>query len=853
MRTTTTFVSEKTSGTGMSEDERRGLHAMLSPLPFAAALLAADGRVVTTNPLFDREWGGRAPQAGNRAIGEMVAESDLPALADIFAALSRGEQEAPTTLELRFPAADGRTRVGLAGFSPYDASATPLLFMQIAPLDAQIAREEALAALEKRAQHALNASKLGVWDHDLKTGLFEFSDLWLSIRGCSSPDELVHNNENWIQQVHPDDRDATLHAIERQMRGDPDYSVFRYRIRHRNGHWIWIECRGMCVEWDEHGNPVRATGTDADVTSRKGWEDNMTALSQRLRLALDISRIGVFEADLTIGITSWDDRMYDIYGLPRDREVHVGSVWENMLHPEDRDRVIEKMNYHLDNLLPHSDEFRVIRPDGSIAHVRSRSVPFIEMATGHRKVIGADWDVSEDVELQKQLRQARDLAEARNIELEAARASIEHNALHDHLTGLPNRRYLDRILDGADDGGNLSILHIDLDRFKQINDTQGHSVGDAMLKHAAGVLTRCARSEDFIARIGGDEFVIIARSRGPQRHLVSLADRIINELRKPIAIEGNQCRIGASIGIASRHERTQDARQLLQNADIALYRAKNLGRNRFEVFSSGMQHEIVNAKKISDEILQALERSEFVPYYQFQFDARTLDITGAETLARWRHPERGMLTPDRFLAIAEDLDAVAAIDAQILEKGLADFRRWQAAGIAVPKISVNVSARRLHDPNLHRSVRQLGVRPGTVSFELLESIFLDNFDAVVADNLQNLRALGVDIEIDDFGSGHASIVSLVRLAPATLKIDRELIMPLPKSLEQRKLVGSIIEIGRSLSIRVVAEGVETAEHIRILRDLGCDALQGYALARPMPADDVPGFIRAAGWRSADRD
>ena len=853
MRTTTTFVSGQPSGTGMGDDKRCALMMMLAPLPFAAAALAMDGRIVATNALFETQWGEQAPQTGNRALGEIVAEADLAKLATLFADLTRGEKAGPLTVELRFPAAEGRLRVGLAGFTPYEYEKTPLLLMQIAPLDEQVAREEALRAQEQRAEYALTASKLGVWDHNLKTGVFEFSDLWLSIRGFTSPDQLIHNNEEWINQLHPDDRERTLHAIERQNRGDPDYAVFRYRIRHKNGNWIWIECRGMCVEWDEYGNPLRSTGTDADVTSRQDWEDNMTAQAQRLRLALDVSRIGVFEANLTTGTSNWDERMYAIYGVPVEQEIPVGSAWESMLHPEDKARVLAKMEYHLENLLPHSDEFRVIRADGTIAYIRSRSLPFIEPGTGHRKVIGADWDVSEDVELQKQLRQARDLAEARNVALEAARASIEHNALHDHLTGLPNRRYLDRVLHDEADGGNLSILHIDLDRFKQINDTQGHSVGDAMLKHAAAVLARCARAEDFLARIGGDEFVIVARSKGPQHHLVSLADRIINELRKPISVDGNQCRIGASIGIASRDDASLDARQLLQNADIALYRAKNLGRNRFEVFSSGMQHEIVNAKKVSDEILRALEQSEFVPWYQFQFDARTLDICGAETLARWQHPERGILTPDRFLPIAEDLDAVADIDAQILEKGLIDFRRWQSTGLGIPKISVNVSARRLHDPHLHQTVRELGIQPGTVSFELLESIFLDDFDAAVAENLKNLRRQGIAIEIDDFGSGHASIVSLVRLAPATLKIDRELVTPLSNSQEQRKLVGSIIDIGRSLNIRVVAEGVETAEHIRILRDLGCDALQGYALARPIPASQVEAFVRSDAWRSADPD
>lgn len=827
-----------------------GLKSSLDALPFAAVLVEPDGRIIRTNPLFDRQWGDCSAEQDRRTLGELVLAEDIAKLADAIAAFTRHESSEAVSMELRFTGADAprRAQVGLAPWREGETE-TPLFLLQIVPLAEQAAREAALAELEERWRHALSASKLGVWDADLRTGKFNFSDLWLQIRGYGPQDRLYHYEDDWVQRVHPDDREQTLLAVERQNSGDPDYAVFRYRLRNKQGEWIWIECRGRCVEWDENGVPVRATGTDADVTSRKDWEDNMTTMSRRLQLALEVSRIGVFEANLTTGLTSWDERMYAIYDLPHDTKVLVGTVWENMLHPEDRQRVIDKVNHHRRTLTPFSDEFRVIRKNGLIATIRSRGLPFVESATGHRKIVGANWDVTEDVELQKQLRQARDLAEAHNIELEKARARIEHNALHDHLTGLPNRRYLDQILDEADAVGDLAILHIDLDRFKQINDTQGHSVGDVMLKYAAGILSNNVRAGDFIARIGGDEFVVIVRSGTQHGQLKALAGRIIDQLRKPVLVENHACRIGASIGIAARHDEVLSARQLLQNADIALYRAKNLGRNRSEIFSCGMQHEIVNTKRISDEILQALEHNEFIPYYQLQFDARTLEVSGAETLARWRHPREGILAPDRFLAIAEDLDAVSAIDAHILDRALIDFRQWQAMGLPLPKFSVNVSARRLHDPMLHSSVRQLGITPGTVSFELLESVFLDNYDAVVSENLDNLRALGIDIEIDDFGSGHASIVSLVRLAPSTLKIDRELVQPLVNSPEQRKLVGSIIEIGRSLNIRVVAEGVETADHIRILRDLGCDLLQGYALSRPMPGHEVADFVRSQRWRA----
>jgi EAL domain-containing protein (putative c-di-GMP-specific phosphodiesterase class I) len=219
-----------------------------------------------------------------------------------------------------------------------------------------------------------------------------------------------------------------------------------------------------------------------------------------------------------------------------------------------------------------------------------------------------------------------------------------------------------------------------------------------------------------------------------------------------------------------------------------------------------------------------------------------------ETLARWRHPVRGLLAPASFLSIAEDLEAVAAIDSSLMEQALSDFQRWRIDGVCVPRLSVNVSAKRLSDPNLAQELERFAIEPGTFSFELLETIFLDDCDPVAIRNLEMLRAAGIDIEIDDFGTGHASIVSLLTVSPQTLKIDRELVRSIGESDKQRKLVGSIIDIGRSLNIRVLAEGVETQDHVRILRDLGCDLLQGYALARPMPFEEIKGYIARNGWR-----
>ncbi|WHO71279.1 bifunctional diguanylate cyclase/phosphodiesterase [Rhizobium sp. BT03] len=709
-----------------------------------------------------------------------------------------------------------------------------------------------LAERESRWNHALVGSGLGVWDHNYRLDRKYYSQTWKTMRGMAPDEEAAGDYDAWLALVHPDDRDFVVHAIDRQNAGDPDFQIFEYRERHRDGHWMWIDCRGACVEWDESGVPTRIVGTDTDITARKEAEDTLSRLSRRLDLALEISRIGVFEADIENDTVEWDERLIAIYGLKGASRPIASDIWAKSLHPDDRERVLGLSDRSVESGSDFQQEYRIIRGDGAERVIRARSAFFVD-GNGHRKLIGANWDVTEEVALRNELQRAKDQAEAHNRELEAAKESIERLALHDYLTSLPNRRYLDKMLDERSaecraKGLGLAILHIDLDRFKQINDTLGHRAGDAMLQHAASVLRNSVRAADFVARIGGDEFVILCTVDPASKKIASLAERIIRELRKPVRYEGHDCRFGASIGIAVDSGPTLDAKQMLLDADIALYRAKGLGRNRFEFFSASDRRDVISAKHLADEILIGLERNEFVPFYQLQFDARTLDVVGVETLARWQHPVHGLLAPDRFLDIAEDLDVVSTIDALILERAIADRRAWIKDGLSVPKISVNVSARRLGDPDLGKKLRALKIAPGTFAFELLESISLDDCDEAVAANLKKLRKLGIDIQIDDFGTGHASIVSLLRLSPKTLKIDRELIRLLPQSAEQRKLVGSIIDIGRSLNILVIAEGVETADHIRILEELDCDTLQGYALARPMPAMQISSFIRAGSWR-----
>ena len=610
--------------------------------------------------------------------------------------------------------------------------------------------------------------------------------------------------------------------------------------------WLSFSLLGLLVTI-----PILVAGRLRDERQRNldvlgSREAELQRLSRRLGLALETSQVGVFEYDLETGALLWDDNVNALFGLPQDGGLRGYTDWRDVLHPDDRARAQEEFQIATRDTGRYRSEYRIVTPQGETRHVRAIGAVYKDPGTS-AKIVGVNWDVSSDVALNENLKHAKRLTEARNAELEAAKASIEHNALHDSLTGLPNRRYLDDVLrqraaaaDGAE--GALSLLHLDLDRFKQINDTLGHAAGDAVLIHVSEILQANIRPGDFAARIGGDEFVVVS-SLSDRNALGALADRIVVRMRQPFAYQGYECRFGVSIGIATERKLPFDPNRLMVNADIALYRAKSRGRNRHEFFTEALQSEVSRTKRIADEILNGFENNQFIAHYQPQFDAQTLEVVGVEALARWRHPAEGLLVPRQFLDVAEELNVVATIDRIVLEQALAQAGLWERQGVVIPRIAVNVSARRLQDERLMDSLRALNIRPGTLSFELVESIFLDETDEVVRWNIEQIRDLGIDIEIDDFGTGYASIVSLMRLKPSRLKIDQQLIQPISDSASQRQIVGAIVDIGRSLDIEVLGEGVETLQHADILRELGCRVLQGHALAPPMSGDDVADFMR----------
>ena len=591
----------------------------------------------------------------------------------------------------------------------------------------------------------------------------------------------------------------------------------------------------------------RVVQAELESTNRRLAEAGLKAkeANERYDLAMSAAVDGVWDWDRATGRVFFSEQNFTLLG--ECAAIDTGDLrwWRERLHPEDVESVLDAVERHLKVDAPFNETYRIRHADGSWRWWRSRGQAVRNRDGQPTRVVGTSSDVTSLIQTQQEL-------ERRNEELVLARVESERNALHDALTELPNRRHMDEfstsIAHYARSGGfDVSLLHIDVDHFKEINDRFGHVAGDAILKHVAQVLREIVEEGDFIARIGGDEFVAVLLEHDQRRRSAAVADKLLSRLAAPVVFDGQPCRVSASVGVSVSKNSIVDAAQLLSNADLALYRAKQYGRGRVEFFCEELRLQATQKRQKKEEIVRSLARGDFIPYFQPQFYAETLELAGVEALARWRHPKRGLLNPVEFLEAAEEFDCAKSIDRQILQNAVGLVRAWKAQGASTPRLSVNVSGGRLADPGLIESVEALEIEKDFLSFELLESIFLDDTSAQTSQTLRRLRELGVQIEVDDFGTGHASIVGLITLRPQRLKIGRKLVMHIETSPRMLKLVQSIVEIARTLDIEVVAEGVETPMQIKMLSEAGCHILQGFGLARPMSSEEFLIRCRADNW------
>ncbi|WP_157268431.1 putative bifunctional diguanylate cyclase/phosphodiesterase [Azohydromonas aeria] len=438
---------------------------------------------------------------------------------------------------------------------------------------------------------------------------------------------------------------------------------------------------------------------------------------------------------------------------------------------------------------------------------------------------------------------------AQQARLAAERA--EFLAYNDALTGLPNRAMFSRLLGQALDAGpapqgTLALLFVDLDRFKNVNDTLGHEAGDRLLRDMALRLRGCVGAGDTVARLGGDEFVVLATGADGAAALAALAQRLLAAVSRPLALAGQEFHVTASVGISMYPRDGEDERTLMKHADIAMYQAKEDGKNTYAFYSADANAHSLERLAFESSLRRALAAGQFEVHYQPKVDAHSGALSGVEALLRWKHPDLGLVSPARFIPVAEEMGLIVDIGRWVLETACAQHVAWRAQGLAPLRVAVNLSARQFYDDALLGDVRAVlertGMDPAWLELEITESMLMRHVDEAVT-VLQAFKALGIRVSLDDFGTGYSSLANLKRFPIDTIKIDRSFVHDLPASEEDRAITEAVIAMGRTLSMTVVAEGVETQDHIDFLKARGCDELQGWFFGKAVPAADIAGRLQ----------
>jgi diguanylate cyclase (GGDEF)-like protein len=427
---------------------------------------------------------------------------------------------------------------------------------------------------------------------------------------------------------------------------------------------------------------------------------------------------------------------------------------------------------------------------------------------------------------------------------------IQYLAYHDGLTSLPNRIFFSELLKHGISLAHrqkkgLAVLFIDLDRFKYINDTLGHAVGDALLQEVARRLKACLRESDTVARLGGDEFVVLLEEMDDQKQISVVAQKILSTLVKPFVNLGQEFHITASIGISLYPAHGQDEQSLMKNADIAMYRAKEEGKNNFQFYSEELNAHSFERLTLESSLRRALERDEFLLHYQPKMVLATGQIGGVEALLRWQHPDLGLVAPAQFITMAEETGLIVPIGKWVLRTACAQNKAWLDQGMPRLSMAVNLSARQFSDENLLRDINSIleetGMDPTLLELEITESMLMQNVEKAIG-TLTSLNSKGIRLAIDDFGTGYSSLSTLKRFPINTIKVDRSFIRDLPGEPNDKALTDAIIAMGRSLNMTVIAEGVETKEQADYLRSQACDEYQGFYFRKPMPADELAALI-----------
>ena len=662
--------------------------------------------------------------------------------------------------------------------------------------------EEELRRSEERYRELFENANDLVYTHDLEGRITSMNIAGERASGYSR-EELLGTPIHRV--LAPEQLERAREAMEKKLRGEAAATFYEIEMIARDGRTIPLELSTRLIFRD--GKPVGVQGIARDVTDRKANE-------ARYRLLFERNLAGVYRNDANGRILDCNDACARIFGYSSRDELLAAQATDFYFDGTERQRVMQ-----------------LLREQKQISNLEQRM----------RRRDGTTVWVLENVSLLE-----GDILEGTLIDItdrKHAQEQMEYQAYHDALTGLPNRLlFRDRItvaLAHAKRNQRVSaVMFLDLDQFKLVNDTLGHTVGDRLLQVIGSRLVTCVRAEDTVARMGGDEFTILLADLNDRRNAAAVAQKVLEAIRNPVVIDEHELYVTTSIGVAIFPDDGEDAESLLKNADRAMYHAKELGRDNYQYATLAGADATDARLSLERKLRRALERGEFVVHYQPMVEIATGRLVGAEALVRWNDPETGLVAPEEFIPIAEETQLIVPLGAWVLRTAIGQMKAWHDAGHALLRVAVNLSPRQFQDRELVTTVEHVLAETGFpaqyLDLEITESTAMQNAELSLS-ILNRLKEMGIRISIDDFGTGYSSLSYLKRFPIDTVKIDQDFVRDL--TTDDAAIISAVISMARALNLRVIAEGVETEEQLAFLRREQCAEMQGFLYSRPLSSVD----------------